>query len=136
MNKLNKFLLTGAAAVVGLAGVAGSALAQDSRETITVVPPFSMQQDQTPLKGGMNTQIISFNRTVSYGDLDLSKPSDRNELAGRIDGAARDACHELDTKFPQTVYVPVPESQDCIGNATRGALAMANISDDEGGVPE
>jgi UrcA family protein len=134
---MNKFLITGAAAVLALTGLAGSALAQDTREQITVVPPFSMQQGQTPLKGGMKTTIISFNRTVSYGDLDLSKPSDKAELSNRIGSAARDACQELDSKYPQSVWVPVPESQDCIGNATRGALAMANIDEyDQGGVPE
>jgi UrcA family protein len=133
---MNKFLITGAAAVLALTGLAGSALAQDTTEQVTVVPPFSMQQGETPLKGGMKSTIISFNRTVSYGDLDLSKQSDRDQLSGRIDTAARDACRELDAKYPQSVWVPTPESQDCVGNATRGALAMANIPEDENGVPE
>jgi UrcA family protein len=134
---MKKFLIAGAA-VLGLA--AGAAYAQpinsDSSEQITVVPPFSTQQSTTPLKGGMNFQTISVNRYVTYGDLDLSKPSDRSELENRIHDTAREACNALDAKFPPTVYVPVGESQDCIGSASRGALAMANISDDEGGVPE
>jgi len=122
---MERFLITGAAAILGLAGVAGSALAQDAREQITVAPPFSMHEDQTPLKGGMKTETITFNRYVSYGDLDLSKLSDRAELFNRISGAARDACNELDAKFPQTVFVPVLADQDCVADAMRGALAMA-----------
>jgi UrcA family protein len=132
---MKRFLIAGATAVLGFAGIAGSALAQDTREQITVVPPFTQHENQTPLMGGMKTQTISFNRYVGYGDLDLSKPSGRTELADRIEGAARDACNELDAKYPQAVFVPTPADQDCFRNATRGALAMANISDDSG-VPE
>jgi UrcA family protein len=127
-----KFLIMGtAAAILGLPAV-GPALAQ---ERIIVTPPFSMQENTTPLKGGMKTTTISFNRTVGFGDLNLSKPSDRAILADRIDYAARDACRELDAKFPPTVFVPTPETQDCVANARGNALAMADIRD-YGGVPE
>jgi UrcA family protein len=131
---MKKFLIAGAA-VLGLAGAAAPALAQDTPEQITVVPPFTQHENQTPLIGGMKTQTISFNRYVGYGDLDLSKPSGRTELADRIEDAARNACNELDAKYPPAIFVPTPADQDCFRNATRGALAMANISDDSG-VPE
>ena len=135
---MKKFLITGAA-VLGLA--IGAAYAQpinsDWTSRVTaVVPPYSTQQSTTPLKGGMNSQSISVNRYVNYGDLDLSRASDRDELQNRVHATAREACNALDAKFPPTVYVPVDESGSCIGSASRGALAMANISDDEGGVPE
>ena len=137
---MKKFLLTGAA-ILGLAGMIAGANAQainsDPSEQVTVVPPFSTQQSTTPLKGGMKGQIVSENRYVNYGDLDLSKPSDRNELKNRVHDTAREACNALDAKFPPGVYVPVDQSGSCIGNASRGALAMANIDEyDQGGVPE
>jgi UrcA family protein len=132
-----KFLFVGtAAAILGMPiAMIGPALAQDSTESIRVVPPFSMQENATPLKGGMKTTTISFNRTVGYGDLDLSKPSDKAILAERIDVAAKNACRELDAKYPASVFVPTPETQDCVGNARGNALAMADIPS-YGGVPE
>ena len=126
-----KNVLLAGAVILGMAA-AGAASAQSINpgETVTVVPPFSTRQSTTPLKGGMKAQIIALNRYVDYGDLDLSKAQDRLEMQNRVQATARGACDALDAKFPQTVYVPLPESQDCVGNASRGALAMANISND------
>ncbi|HWY61145.1 MAG TPA: UrcA family protein [Rhizomicrobium sp.] len=124
---MKRFLITGAAAILCLAGAANAqSIKSDPSETVTVVPPYSTQSG-APLKGGMQTTIVSLNRYVSYRDLDLSKPSDRIELENRVHATAREACNALDAKFPQSVYIPVPESQDCVGSASRGALAMANI---------
>jgi UrcA family protein len=120
-------LISGAvAAVLGvpLLASSGPALAQ---EQIIVRPPFSMHENETPLKGGMKTSTIMVSRTVGYDDLDLSKSSDRARLNRRIDIAAHIACRELDNRFPPSVYVPVSGSEDCVGNARREALAMADI---------
>jgi UrcA family protein len=121
---LNKIFITGAAVILGLPVLSGAALAQ---ERVIVRPPITRYENPMPLKGGMKTETIMISHTVGYGDLDLSKRSDRAVLNRRIDFAARRACTELDAKFPPSVYVPVNDSGNCVGEARREALAMVDI---------
>jgi UrcA family protein len=122
---LRKFLIAGAAVVLGLPVLTGGmAMAQ---ERVIVRPPITKYENPLPLKGGMKSQTIMVNRVVGYGDLDLSKRSGRITLNRRIDFAAHRACAELDAKFPQTVYVPVDDPKNCVSHARREALAMVDF---------
>jgi UrcA family protein len=124
-----KTLFAGVAAVIIGAPVMGPALAQETREQVIVVAPFSKHENSMPLKGGMKTQTLIANRVVTYNDLDLTRAADRERLTHRITIAARNACHDLDAHFPQTVYVPVSDNENCVGNARREALAMVDFRD-------
>jgi UrcA family protein len=124
---LRKFLITGAAIVLGLpVFTSGMATAQ---ERVIVRPPITRYENPLPLKGGMKAQTIMINRVVNYGDLDLSQRSGRLTLNRRINVAAHRACAELDAKFPQAVYVPLDDPNKCISNARRQALAMVDFRD-------
>lgn len=128
-----KLLLTCAAITFGSAAIGIlPAMAQplmNGDETITVVPPRTIQQQ--PLTHGMKATNVSINRTVDITDLDLSKPADQIALRERVNGTAVAACRELDAKFPQTVYVPLDPQQNCVRDATRGALAMVSMPQDQ-----
>ncbi|HWC62454.1 MAG TPA: UrcA family protein, partial [Rhizomicrobium sp.] len=86
---LNKILIAGTAVILGLPVLTGPALAQ---ERVIVRPPITRYENPLPLKGGMKSETIMVSRTVRYGDLDLSKRSDRAMLNRRIDFAAHRAC--------------------------------------------
>jgi len=122
---LNKFFITGATIILGLP-ILTNGVAQ-AQERIIVTPPVTKYENPVPLKGGMKTETLMVNRIVRYGDLDLSRTSDRVTLNRRINFAARRACAELDARFPQTVYVPVDDAQNCVRHARRQALAMVNF---------
>lgn len=103
-------------------------------ETITVVPPQTRQQK--PVQHGMKTTAIAINRTVDITDLDLSKPSDQMALRARVNGTAKEACNELDAKFPQSVYVPLDPDRSCVRDAEKGALAMVSLPEQQEEFPE
>lgn len=107
----------------------------NARETITVYAPFVVRHASLPKKAGEQLELISVNRAVSFHDLNLKDAADQKTLETRINQAAQDACKELDKRFPKNVYIPVPANQDCVANATNGAMlvvtqliAAANMS--------
>ena len=123
-------LLLTCAALTSLTAI--PAMAQplmNNDETIVVVPPRVLQQE--PLRHGMKATRVAIHRQVGIGDLDLSQAADRRTLRERIHGTALDACRELDAKYPPTVYVPLDPQQDCVRDASRGALAMVAMADED-----
>jgi UrcA family protein len=113
--------------------VPGSTLAQPDQpgeppaayEMVTVYAPFVVRHK--PLSGPLSKssrglELVSVSRTVSFHDLDLGKPIDAETLENRVHRAAVDACAELDKRFPKSTYIPVPEKQDCVGNAVNQAM--------------
>lgn len=119
------------------AATTGHSLAQSSNrqspkfeeeryETLTVYAPYVVRrQVVNPMMSKASStglQLVSISRAVSFADLDLSDPDQVKQLEGRVGMAAQDACAEIDKKFPRTRYRPVPENQDCIGNAKKAAM--------------
>ena len=119
-------------AVVSLIAIAGSATAQTAaekaaHETITVFAPYVVRhQPYTPKRGiGRDRlELISVDRPVSFADLDLRNAADQQTLEARVKQAAKDACAELDHRYPKRIYVPVPENQDCVKTATDEAMVL------------
>lgn len=114
---------------------AGSSLAQpanqqalefEQHETVTVYAPFVVRREVVnPMmskKSSTGLEMVSISRSVSFADLDLSDPGQAKQLEGRVDIAAHAACAELEKKYPSSRYHPVPENQDCPGNAKAAAM--------------
>ena len=117
------------------AAFAGSSLAQpanqqslefEQHETVTVYAPYIVRREVVnPMmskKSSTGLEMVSISRSVSFADLDLSDPDQVKQLEGRVDIAARDACAEIEKKYPSSRYHPVPEKQDCPGNAKAAAM--------------
>ncbi|MGE5723162.1 MAG: UrcA family protein [Sphingomonadales bacterium] len=84
----------------GLLSVNSPAYAQEeiTGPTITITAPRRVVVERS--SSGVPIELISLSAIVGYGDLDLRTPASRAELDKRVTEAARDACKELDAKFP------------------------------------
>jgi UrcA family protein len=126
--------MTLALAACGLAALTAPSSSQPAaakselHETITVYAPFVVRRAAvrpSPLKHGA-AEVISMDRQVSFADLDLTRSADQATLKARVNQAAQDACKELNRRFPKNIYIPVPENQDCVGNATKDAMQVVD----------
>ena len=103
-----------------------SAPTESMHEEVTVYAPYVVRRKViNPMMSKTSStglELVSVSRSVSFRDLDLSKPSDVTTLENRVHRAAADACTEIDKRFPTTKYTPVPENQDCVGNAVSEAM--------------
>jgi UrcA family protein len=66
---------------------------------------------------GAPIEPVRESRVVYARDLDLSTDWGARTLQRRIEHAARDACDDLDARYPVTVDAP----GDCVNEAVRGA---------------
>jgi UrcA family protein len=130
----------GAAAALGLTLAAGSAAAQSA----TYGPPYYEPAYYGPDYGspppyttgelvviaprtvgrsaiGAPVQAVREQRVVYADDLDLSTPWGPDTMRARIERAARDACDDLDARYPITV----DDGRDCVSAAVRGAMRQA-----------
>lgn len=67
---------------------------------------------------GAPIEAVRESRVVYARDLDLSTYWGARALRRRIEHAARDACDDLDVRYPITVDPP----EDCYNGAVRGAM--------------
>lgn len=117
--------------------LAGSSVAQPAKtqsqefeeaqyETVTVYAPYVVKRQvvnsMMSKKSATGLEMVSISRSVSFADLDLADPGQAKQLESRVDIAAHDACRELEKKFPKSQYRPVPEDQNCAGNAKAAAM--------------
>ncbi len=113
-----------AVAAAGMALVTAPAMAQ----------PYPYGPDETtvgeivvspPVLGrsaiGAPIRLVSTSRVVRFGDLDLGAPWGRHELRVRIERAARNACDDLEARYPVTA----DDSPDCYRTAVRNAMVDA-----------
>ncbi|MDR3409922.1 MAG: UrcA family protein [Formivibrio sp.] len=68
---------------------------------------------------------LGVDRAVSFSDLNLKDSKDQDKLKQRAEDAAKNACVELDRRFPKSVYIPVPANQDCVADASSQAMVSA-----------
>ena len=125
VNRTSMALGVAAAAAFGLALTTSAAQAQpnDVRYDndpytlggVTVTAPRFHERDSTT---GAPAEWVSTSRAVRYGDLDLSQPSGMHELRVRVARAARSACDELDSAYPNTA----PDSPPCVRTTIRQAM--------------
>jgi UrcA family protein len=107
--------------LVILATTVAPALAQpDASEHITVPSPNIVQKTNV---GPTHTRTITVSQAVSYGDLDLRTGEGMTKLQGRVKQAAADVCRELDRRYPKPAYTGETVHDDCVGTATRQAMA-------------
>jgi UrcA family protein len=66
---------------------------------------------------GAPIERVTTSRVVDYRDLDIDSPWGARELHYRIEHAARDACEELDDRYP----IGEPDVRDCVSEAVRDA---------------
>jgi UrcA family protein len=126
---------TAAGAVVGILAIASQPVyaqqvsrTSEATEEVKVTAPEveRIRVGQTSI--GAPIEVISLSRPVSYGDLDLTRQSDANELEKRILDTAEAACKELDNMYPDgSLYQPIPSDQNCVKSATTEALKEAHL---------
>ena len=69
---------------------------------------------------GSGEKIIEIRRSVSFADLDLSKPDDVLELEQRIEMVARQSCEKLEEMFPFEQDDDAAKVRRCTREAIRG----------------
>ena len=122
-----KLRTTVGVAALALAGVlsVGAAKAQSygyydrpdyvtTTEGITIYAPRRHERSAI----GAPIETVRASRVVYARDLDLSTYWGARILRRRIEHAARDACDDLDARYPITEDSP----QDCYNGAVRGAM--------------
>ena len=127
-------LKLGAAAAAGLflAGVVQSLHAQPATapppagyvKEIPVLAPEVVRERVGRGRHGQPVEVASLARSVSYADLDLTKPSDQKVLKDRVWATARTACRELGARTPLTLYQTTADAP-CVGDAGRASQKIA-----------
>jgi UrcA family protein len=128
--------LAAVGALVGaLAIPIGSAAAQttyETREQITVTPPYVQHRTIGRSYTGAPIEELSLSRVVDLSDLDLSRWSDVQMLDSRVRQAAYSACNQLNREYPESLYPSYQSSQssdrDCVVRATNEGMAQARFA--------
>jgi UrcA family protein len=119
----------------GLASMTMTALAQTATtdwrpSTESIVVTASAPKNWQDIFAATRTTYgvflaVSASLAVPYGDLNLSRSPDVDELDRRIQIAANLVCKQLDLKYPPALYPPVGE-YDCYASALHDGLARKN----------
>jgi|SRR6516225_9633745 UrcA family protein len=135
MNKISLPIKPLLLAAAGLAATIPPALAQQQAAPkwrpipeMIVVSANPVKNWQGLLTGTHFTSALSVSASLSvpYGDLNLARTPDADELDRRINVAAGLVCHQLDLKYPETQY-PKLAGDDCFSGAVQDGLARANL---------
>jgi UrcA family protein len=102
--------------------IAGGPAGAQTVKEITVEAPRTVTRQVGQNEYGAPILATTVRIRVSYADLDLSKPSGADTLQTRIDGAAKDACHELDKLYP---FDP---DANCVGSVVKAAAPQAQAA--------
>jgi UrcA family protein len=125
-------------AVLGAAMMCGAGLANaqdygpyqdratyDPPESVTVTPGYYDRVEKRQRLGRINGEVnpteYRIADEVSFSDLDLSQPLDREELRLRIRHTARELCYELNDRVPELRGNP-SEDRECVRKATQNAM--------------
>jgi UrcA family protein len=99
--------------------------AQALPEERVIVHPYYNPVEKRQLTGRINGEVdpteFSLSREVSFSDLNLSSPADREELRLRVRHTARELCYELDARVPALRGYP-SEDRECVRKATQEAM--------------
>ena len=99
-------LLPAAAVLATGAGVAPAYAQGDEgdviEEIVVVRAPIERRTIDTAGPGRPQTEVIELSRQVSFADLDLARHKDVEQLRGRIQKTAEQACERLNQMFPVT----------------------------------
>jgi UrcA family protein len=115
----------------GFVSASSPAVAQagpEASEQVIIRSPYVVRREPAPRStaptGFSNPELISLSRTVSYADLDLSKPSGVAELQTRVRNTAIQVCQELNAKYPRTGGQYIYASTDCVRKATDDGMGV------------
>jgi UrcA family protein len=93
--------------------------------TVAGLPAFAQTVEELTVTGhSLRNQQISKSRVVSFADLDLTRPADRQTLRMRVADTAGDLCEELNEPGP----TPGNLGRSCQEIATRSALADVKVA--------
>ena len=93
--------------------------------TVAGVPAFSQTVEELTVTGhSLRNQQLSKSRAVSFADLDLTRPADRQTLRMRVADTAGDVCEELNEPGP----TPGNLGRSCQEIATRNAFADVKVA--------
>ncbi len=129
-NSKKTLALVGAAAIASLTFAAAPALAQSAYDqdgyiyqtpSVTVYAPRHVDRDPAT---GADVDVVSASRVVDTHDLDLSSDWGMHALNVRVDHAAREACHEIDYHYSDTVD---DDDGACVQRAV--SRAMGDVQD-------
>ena len=112
---------------LALAAVSGTAMAQDKTQSSQITIQGQPVQVTTVGRSYTGIPIVqySFQRTVSYSNLDLSTSSGATELKSRVRQTAREACETLSAADP----LDVPDDDGtCVRDATAGAMKQVTAA--------
>jgi UrcA family protein len=96
----------------------------DRTETVIVRPDYGFIQKHQVIgrvNGEVNPTAYSLQRPVALADLDLSRPSDRQEMRNRVYETAVNLCYELDDRVPG-LREDESAAKECVRTATRNAI--------------
>lgn len=108
-----------ALAIAGLAVESIPAFAQPT-EVVSVVAPRVVRQTIGRSTIGAPIEMATISRSVSYADLDLSKPADAATFETRIKDTATSLCAELDR-----IYLNETRDPKCVQKASDEAMTRA-----------
>jgi len=115
-----------ALSATGVLALCQLSLADELMEIIVEAPAVHVQKAAgrtQPL--GAPVDIYSVRYHVSYGDLDLGTPGGAAALEQRVNDAAKRACKDLETLYPN-LAPPPSGTPPCIKSATNGGMAQAH----------
>jgi UrcA family protein len=93
--------------------------------TLAGAPAFAQTVEELTVTGhSLKNQQLSKSRAVSFADLDLTRPADRQTLRMRVADTAGDVCEELNEPGP----TPGNLGRSCQEIATRDALADVKVA--------
>jgi UrcA family protein len=112
---------------LALTAVGGAAMAQEQAQSSQIIIHGQPVQMTTVGRSDTGIPIVqySFERPVSYANLDLSTASGAAELKKRVRETAREACDELSAADP----LDAPDDGGtCVRDATAGAMKQVTAA--------
>jgi UrcA family protein len=93
--------------------------------TLASAPAFAQSVEELTVTGhGLRNHELSKSRVVSFADLDLTRPADRQTLRMRVADTAGDVCEELNEPGP----TPGNLGRSCQEIATRNGFADVKVA--------
>jgi UrcA family protein len=112
---------------LALAAASGAAMAQEQAQSSQITIQGQPVQVTTVGRSYTGIPIVdySFQRTVSYANLDLSTSAGAAELKNRVRETAREACETLSAADPLDAS---DDDGTCVRDATAGAMKQVTAA--------
>jgi UrcA family protein len=113
---------------LALAAVSGAVIAQETPQSSQIIIQGKPVQVTTVGRSDTGIPIVqySFERAVSYTNLDLSTSSGATELKKRVRETAREACEEVQAADP--LDASDDDDRTCVREATAGAMKQVTAA--------